>query len=926
MSQNIPGIVRYFLDCYRSDNRELTLYDFLDPKVEEKYFIEDTEELITNELPHLPIPDKYGENVSKQLQLFAKEKELIYASFFISGTYEDFRGETKRLFAPLFYYPASLEYEDEVYYLKLDSSDRRINYPLLNLISEDSADQFITDPLFQNIPKDFIHTDDIGNINRLFSKYFSQVDCEYLALFPKYFSLKTLKTKSSKIIKESPEKLTLFPGSAIGLISKSSNTRGVLNELNELSGSNQFSSPLNYLFDKSEFKQKKKSYNKAPLPLILSEAQQSILSSAATEPISLIIGPPGTGKTYTIGAIALEHMRRGESVLVVSRTDEAVDVIYEKMKSQIGIDKFMVRCGKKREYQALVRRFLKMILNKSKPINYLCQEFDLPRNLTNESLFRKVKQLNTEVSFLNAKIREVEMAFGREVQNEMDWGRHLAKDNQSFWDSFKTTYLQIRNYMQTPIWEHFELLTKNDSQQISNLQDLLKHEYVKQVLVTLELHWPEIKKFYESLKITSDTERMQAFDEIDFQIVLKAFPIWLTSLSDLKESIPFKNELFDLVIIDESTQCDIASCLPAVQRAKRVVVAGDPNQLRHMSFLSRNMQSLFREKHGISHAAAHLLDYRKSSFLDLISESLQNSNQTAMLDEHFRSTPQIISFSNQKFYSNSLKVMTTRPDLHPNSLIFNFCDGERLKDGSNPREIDEILKEIDQIIKSEESLKSNFASSIGLLSPFRNQVDLIAKRIQEKFTLSQISKHAIKVGTAYSFQGEEKDYMFLSMCVDKSSHHSAHMHLNKEDVFNVSITRARKKQFVFVSIKVTDLKYDSLLHQYLSTDHQLPISENKISHDKFLNEVVTQLNFWKIEKIWPAFQVAGFDIDILFKIKDQYLGIDLVGYPGEFEETFGTERYRILQRAGIKIFPLPFSDWHFEPLKTKDALKNFIFQ
>ena len=76
-------------------------------------------------------------------------------------------------------------------------------------------------------------------------------------------------------------------------------------------------------------------------------------------------------------------------------------------------------------------------------------------------------------------------------------------------------------------------------------------------------------------------------EDVDHRSVLKVFPVWLANLSDLNSILPLEENLFDLVLIDEATQCDIASVLPAIFRAKQTVIIGDPNQLRHYSFVSR---------------------------------------------------------------------------------------------------------------------------------------------------------------------------------------------------------------------------------------------------------------------------------------------------------------------------------------------------
>ena len=72
------------------------------------------------------------------------------------------------------------------------------------------------------------------------------------------------------------------------------------------------------------------------------------------------------------------------------------------------------------------------------------------------------------------------------------------------------------------------------------------------------------------------------------------------NLSDAASILPLQRDMFDLVIIDESTQCDIASSFPVLQRGKRAVVVGDPKQLRHLSFLPRERQEAIADRYSLS--------------------------------------------------------------------------------------------------------------------------------------------------------------------------------------------------------------------------------------------------------------------------------------------------------------------------------------
>jgi hypothetical protein len=150
------------------------------------------------------------------------------------------------------------------------------------------------------------------------------------------------------------------------------------------------------------------------------------------------------------------------------------------------------------------------------------------------------------------------------------------------------------------------------------------------------------------------------FAEMNLAFCSRLFPLDV-DVPRSRKLAPFEREMFDLVVVDEATQSDMASGLPALYRARRAAVTGDPKQLRHVSFLSRDRQRLLGEEAGLSEEEVETLDYREKSLLDLVDDSLSSSERAIFLDEHFRSMPSIIAFSNREFYSGRLRVMTARP-------------------------------------------------------------------------------------------------------------------------------------------------------------------------------------------------------------------------------------------------------------------------
>ncbi len=384
--------------------------------------------------------------------------------------------------------------------------------------------------------------------------------------------------------------------------------------------------------------------------------------------------------------------------------------------------------------------------------------------------------------------------------------------------------------------------------------------------------------------------------------------------------LPLEKELFDLVIIDEATQCDIASTLPALQRGKRAVVVGDPQQLRHVSFLSEARQQNLRKKYNLTEKEHGTLNFREHSLLDKVQESIQDQSQAIFLNEHYRSAPSIA------FYRGALRIMTATPQARrQRKVIVHRCEGKRTKAGHDQAEADAILHRVDQLTREEAHQEATTCQSIGILSPFREQVDYLQKQIQKTYHLDIIDRHRLLIGTAHSFQGEERDVMFISLALSASDHPTAFRYLNQPDVFNVSITRARSQQHVFTSLDPSQLK-PGLVRRCLESIAQqaaTPVLPQK-SKDAFLDEITEVAKDLGIVEIYRAYPIAGIEIDLLVMHAQHTYCIDAVGYPGDFAESFSIERCKILHRVGLTTFPVAYSRWHLQHEQAVNELATFL--
>lgn len=884
-------IFRYLRECYELDTKTINVTNFFAKKVEDRVWVEGKDEVLNGTLPFLPLMDDQAEKIEENLSFYSKEKSLYAFAHFIVG-----RANGLRVCAPLVFIPAEIFRKDGFPYLRLKQDQKFLNYNFLNTIKKEGTPPL--EELFEFLLKSPVIDFNISmRIASVLEENFDDVDAENVRHFPELMSEKKIKSRRPK------DSFEAHPGMGFGLVKYSNKTLGIISELNDLVETTDYSGALNSILA-STSKQEEDSKMDIRVPSILSDGQNKVLENSLRYSKSIVIGPPGTGKSFTIANVAIDHVLRGKSVLIVSKTDEAVDVVLEKL-TELGLATAAMRPGRK-GYAREIRKRIKLLLMKS----------------YRAGLEERTREMKADAYFDKLLLAELEEQFNEVLDKEMNWGNLLYqnRNKRGVIANLKKKYVKWKTKFAVPNWVISQQYYAKKKFLLKKYEKLAVFGYEEQLNRFLQTHRSHLAGFLKAINAYSLSKQETLFQELDFSQLLRTFPIWLCKLSDLYEALPLQKDLFDLVIIDEASQVDLASIMPALQRAKKVMVVGDPNQLRHFSFVARSQQEALKRKIGLGELRSELLNYRDASILDICFEQSKSSDVVVFLDEHFRGNEELLAFSNKNFYGGQLKVMKSLPIHQYQSLWVENCHGTRSNKGINEIEIDRVIKHIKKIQSMNRMTDS--VVSIGVLSPFRSQTERIIERIQEEIGIGAVKNHRILVGTPYSFQGNERDVMIISWCVDEQTHPSALRYLNNPEIFNVAVTRAKRKVINLISFDPTFLKGDMLLKEYLHKNTGLASETNEAQeiHDQLMKEVSDWLTELGCEFICD-YEVANVPLDILITSNKKSKAIDLIGFPGDFVDSIDLNQYMVLQRAGVSVFPLSYSNWY---LHQEFAKKQFV--
>lgn len=721
-------------------------------------------------------------------------------------------------------------------------------------------------------------------------------------------------------------------------------------------------------------------------PLSLSDSQLQVVKNIDNSKFVAVQGPPGTGKSQTIVNLVAHLVANGKTVLVASRMDKAVDVVAERL-NDLGASHMALRAGRLNYQRQLSEELNNLLAQNNSDLDDDIEDIllvdtkdmkdhlDMLKNMENKSetiikleknWHDKLEEVEEQEKILGKKeyIKktlkkgEIDMVAGiiKVLEHNMEKAGFISKIANftslgqlkkilSLKD-FDVNYETIGKLKQELEFANMEWSLRKieaDIQKTGNLHmlaeqirtmkrkqkslatNILKNkrrEALKELLRD-ENKRRRLKVHAKSLVANRKRLQTNILEEEDFRPLLEAFPCWCVTTYAVSDSLPLKPGMFDVAIIDEASQCDIASCFPILFRAKRAVIVGDDKQLPHLSFLEKAKEQSFLSQYGIPDKYQLMWRFRTNSMFDLADYYSMNS---VMLDEHFRSLPPIINFSNHEFYNDRIRVMRKdKPDENVLELV-EVVDGKVDFDATrNLPEIEALVKRLHEIIIEDERKNPDNPVTVGIISPFRAQVEQLKVSVSKVLSDYMIKKHQIEIGTAHTFQGDERDIMMISWAVADNSYTQSLMFMQKANLFNVAITRGRNKVINFVSRNPRELpdghfrNYVSYMQNY--QDKKQAVLSGEIDENIYKNplerEVADKIRELD-HRVVAGAEIAGLSADLL--VDDKFV-IEIDGVDDKTKSHISNmKKQAIIERSGFKVKRITFREWQYSPKACLDRV------
>lgn len=587
------------------------------------------------------------------------------------------------------------------------------------------------------------------------------------------------------------------------------------------------------------------------LPFQSNEDQKIAVERALSHRVSVIDGPPGTGKTETIlNIIANILMNPGATVGVLSFGNAAVENVKDKL-DEAGYGFVAARVGNGECVTSFIAEQEARARGIARWLNYASvngsvqssgiQEMSYLKHMEEQLLgvwksSRELARVRSKIEEYSLEAAHLERRAESSILPDLSELPLLRKSSRRILDYLAETTVcpdlpegikgvipRVRRYFK---YGRTKGVDASDADTILGLERAFYAKRIEE-LKQEERRWrsevgnrdsEEVRVQYQKasrslLDLVLRQRYLNSvrprFDKKENAIqkrtseFLSEYPVVLTTCHSIRRNLS-ERHLLDWVIIDEATQVNLHAAVLAMSKARNVVVVGDLKQLGPI-IDQRLKDAAIPPPHPVYDVTEH-------SILSSVTELYGQILPRTMLREHYRCAPEIIEFCNKMFYNGELIAMKAKSsdDKWPTLMVRKTPPGNHMrtlhraldKGTYSQREIDTVEELMGGVVEGVDfrgllgGEESGSDYMLGIATPYRLQADRVGEAI---YSTDDLLETSVKSETIHKFQGRGAKAMILSTVVDESR--VGHMKLRFVDdqrMVNVAVSRAKEK-FILVT-------------------------------------------------------------------------------------------------------------------------------
>ncbi|WP_432565504.1 AAA domain-containing protein [Kineococcus sp. SYSU DK003] len=567
--------------------------------------------------------------------------------------------------------------------------------------------------------------------------------------------------------------------------------------------------------------------------LRLNGSQEQAVRDALESPLTVVTGPPGTGKSQFVAALVVNERVRGNSVLVASTNNGAVDVAVRRCRS---IDPaLLVRTGN-RDFREALPDLVQEIRRTPRPAapspavieRSVRSAAEVRRDVLEELSRRTRTEAELARVVVDQRVTERQLWSRRPERTSAPprWVRRAARwfpgEDTGWWTRRSHRRRGQRLLAAAAVdratataesvaaWARLELQRTALTEALAQLPPADAESETARLL-EVDRAWGEA-----GAQAVSDavSRALATHGEAVAQVATlrrggtearrraltaarAALRGWGCTALSVAPNFPLEAAGFDVLVVDEASQCTLAAVLPLAYRARRIVVVGDPNQLTPVVTLRRPALERVAARVGWTDEETRRRHVSYGADSTFTAYAARAHGREHFLAEHYRCHPAIAAYVNEQFYSGRLEVLTdvsaaVEDDLPRGLDVLDVAGGARRAVGGswvNEAQAQAVVQWIRD--------HRDDPGTLAVVTPFAAQAERIETLLEQEMGEAWCTAHDVVAGAAHRLQGDQRDVVLFStvLSADTDPATVAWVEQNRHLV-NVAVSRAVRRLVV----------------------------------------------------------------------------------------------------------------------------------